>query len=212
MLFGHDAATALCQHSNFRRDAAEIMSRALDLDDFLYNVYSGTAFIPDTARDSGFYMEPRCRSRRSSRTAYAARALDRKERGGVCGRSDSIRNARLTTPMAGTSCRDASTLPEQDADGEHRLPAPRHGCRTLCDDRVQRPHGVEAGLRRRRTGRVDARQRPRAVAETCASLGVDIATARRRPYQLPARVVAAGQGGGTKATTHGVTAAAGNRL
>lgn len=43
MLFGHDAATALCQHSNFRRDAAEIMSRALDLDDFLYNVYSGTA-------------------------------------------------------------------------------------------------------------------------------------------------------------------------
>ena len=51
MLFGHDAATALCPHSNFRRDAAEIMSRALDLDDFLYNVYSGTAFIPDKAPD-----------------------------------------------------------------------------------------------------------------------------------------------------------------
>lgn len=49
MLFGHDAATALCQHSNFRRDAAEIMSRALDLDDFLYNVYSGTDFEIDGA-------------------------------------------------------------------------------------------------------------------------------------------------------------------
>lgn len=55
MLFGHDAATALCQHSNFRRDAAEIMSRALDLDDFLYNVYSGTAFIPDKAPDGEFF-------------------------------------------------------------------------------------------------------------------------------------------------------------
>lgn len=55
MLFGHDAATALCQHSNFRRDAAEIMSRALDLDDFLYNVHSGTAFIPDKAPDGEFF-------------------------------------------------------------------------------------------------------------------------------------------------------------
>lgn len=55
MLFGHDAATALCQHSNFRRDTAEIMSRALDLDDFLYNVYSGTAFIPDKAPDGEFF-------------------------------------------------------------------------------------------------------------------------------------------------------------
>lgn len=55
MLFGHDAATALCQHSNFRRDAAEIMSRALDLDDFLYNVYSGTAFIPDKTPDGEFF-------------------------------------------------------------------------------------------------------------------------------------------------------------
>lgn len=55
MLFGHDAATALCQHSNFRRDAAEIMSLALDLDDFLYNVYSGTAFIPDKAPDGEFF-------------------------------------------------------------------------------------------------------------------------------------------------------------
>ena len=55
MLFGHDAATALCQHSNFRRDAAEIMSRALDLDDFLYNVYIGTAFIPDKAPDGEFF-------------------------------------------------------------------------------------------------------------------------------------------------------------
>lgn len=70
MLFGHDAATALCQHSNFRRDAAEIMSRALDLDDFLYNVYSGTAFIPDkgrTASSSGS-MSPISPSRPSSRT------------------------------------------------------------------------------------------------------------------------------------------------
>lgn len=55
MLFGHDAATALCQHSNFRRDAAEFMSRALNLDDFLYNVYSGTAFIPDKAPDGEFF-------------------------------------------------------------------------------------------------------------------------------------------------------------
>ena len=59
MLFGHDAAEALCHHANFRRDAAEIMGRALYLDDFLYNVYSGTAFIPDTAPDGelfGFHV------------------------------------------------------------------------------------------------------------------------------------------------------------
>lgn len=31
------------------------MSRALDLDDFLYNVYSGTAFIPDKAPDGEFF-------------------------------------------------------------------------------------------------------------------------------------------------------------
>ena len=71
MLFGHDAATALCQHSNFRRDAAEIMSRALDLDDFLYNVYSGTAFIPDKAPDGeffGFHVAHTPPSRPSSRT------------------------------------------------------------------------------------------------------------------------------------------------
>lgn len=49
-LFGHDAAAALRHHANFRKDAAEIMGRALDLDDSLYNIYSGTAFIPDTAR------------------------------------------------------------------------------------------------------------------------------------------------------------------
>lgn len=50
-LFGHDAAAALRHHANFRKDAAEIMGRALDLDDFLYNIYSGTAFIPDTVPD-----------------------------------------------------------------------------------------------------------------------------------------------------------------
>lgn len=55
MLFGHDAAEALCHHANFRKDAAEIMGRALYLDDFLYNVYSGTAFIPDTAPDGEFF-------------------------------------------------------------------------------------------------------------------------------------------------------------
>ncbi len=55
MLFGDDAAAALRHHASFRRDAAEIMSRALDLDDFLYNVYSGTAFIPDKAPDGEFF-------------------------------------------------------------------------------------------------------------------------------------------------------------
>lgn len=54
-LFGHDAAAALRHHANFRKDAAEIMGRALDLDDFLYNIYSGTAFIPDTAPDGEFF-------------------------------------------------------------------------------------------------------------------------------------------------------------
>lgn len=59
MLFGHDAAEALRHHANFRKDAAEIMGRALYLDDFLYNVYSGTAFIPNTAPDGelfGFHV------------------------------------------------------------------------------------------------------------------------------------------------------------
>lgn len=55
MLFGHDAAAALCHHANFREDAVEIMRQALDLDEFLYNVYSGEAFIPDTAPDGEFF-------------------------------------------------------------------------------------------------------------------------------------------------------------
>mgnify|MGYP006969941898 FL=1 len=46
------------------------------------------------------------------------------------------------------------------------------------------------------------------VAETCASLGVDIATAPAPDN--PARVAAAAKAA-TKATTHGVAAAAGNR-
>lgn len=55
MLFGDDAATALRHHASFRKDAAEIMGSALDLGDFLYNVYSGEAFIPDTAPDGEFF-------------------------------------------------------------------------------------------------------------------------------------------------------------
>lgn len=51
MLFGDDAAAALRHHASFRKDAAEIMGSALDLGDFLYNVYSGEAFIPDTVPD-----------------------------------------------------------------------------------------------------------------------------------------------------------------
>lgn len=55
MLFGDDAAAALRHHASFRKDAAEIMGSALDLGDFLYNVYSGEAFIPDTAPDGEFF-------------------------------------------------------------------------------------------------------------------------------------------------------------
>lgn len=55
MLFGDDAAAALRHHASFRKDAAEIMGPALDLGDFLYNVYSGEAFIPDTAPDGKFF-------------------------------------------------------------------------------------------------------------------------------------------------------------
>lgn len=55
MLFGDDAAAALRHHASFRKDAAEIMGAALDFGDFLYNVYSGEAFIPDTAPDGEFF-------------------------------------------------------------------------------------------------------------------------------------------------------------
>lgn len=55
MLFGDDAAAALRHHANFRKDAVEITRQALDLDEFLYNVYSGEAFIPDTAPDGEFF-------------------------------------------------------------------------------------------------------------------------------------------------------------
>lgn len=55
MLFGDDAAAALRHHASFRKDAAEITRQALDLDEFLYNVYSGEAFIPDTAPDGEFF-------------------------------------------------------------------------------------------------------------------------------------------------------------
>lgn len=50
MLFGDDAAAALRHHASFRKAAAEIMGAALDLGDFLYNVYSGEAFIPAMKR------------------------------------------------------------------------------------------------------------------------------------------------------------------
>lgn len=55
MLFGDDAAAVLRHHASFRKDAAKIMGSALDLGDFLYNVYSGEAFIPDTAPDGEFF-------------------------------------------------------------------------------------------------------------------------------------------------------------
>lgn len=55
MLFGDDAAAALRHHASFRKDAVEITRQALDLDEFLYNVYSGEAFIPDTAPDGEFF-------------------------------------------------------------------------------------------------------------------------------------------------------------
>lgn len=50
---------------------------------------------------------------------------------------------------------------------------------------------------------------PESVAKTCALLGVDIAT--DLAPDNPARVAAAAKAA-TKATTHGVAAAAGNRL
>lgn len=57
--FGPDAARALAQHAEFRKEALEILRSALDSDDIVYNVYSGTAFIPDRAPDGelfGFHV------------------------------------------------------------------------------------------------------------------------------------------------------------
>lgn len=57
--FGPDAATTLAQHAEFRKEALEIIRAALELGDIAYNVYSGTAFIPDMAPDGelfGFHV------------------------------------------------------------------------------------------------------------------------------------------------------------
>lgn len=140
MLFGHDAATALCQHSNFRRDAAEIMSRALDLDDFLYNVYSGTAFIPDKAPDGEFF------GFHVAHTPLSAILED-----DIDPLSPDVCDYGLD-PISETT-EDAAVGyfdPAGAVDDENRLGAVRY--------RVQRPHGVRSRMQPR-TGRVDARQR-----------------------------------------------------
>lgn len=194
MLFGHDAATALCQHSNFRRDAAEIMSRALDLDDFLYNVYSGTAFIPDKAPDGeffGFHVA------HIPLSAILEDDIDPLSPDACDYGLDSISE---TTEDAAVGYFD----PAGAVDDEKFLTSADWA---LCDIESSVLTAFGAGCSPELAGWTLGNAE--SVAETCASLGVDIATAPAPDN--PARVAAAAKAA-TKATTHGVAAAAGNRL
>lgn len=194
MLFGHDAATALCQHSNFRRDAAEIMSRALDLDDFLYNVYSGTAFIPDKASDGeffGFHVA------HIPLSAILEDDIDPLSPDACDYGLDSISE---TTEDAAVGYFD----PAGAVDDEKFLTSADWA---LCDIESSVLTAFGAGCSPELAGWTLGNAE--SVAETCASLGVDIATAPAPDN--PARVAAAAKAA-TKATTHGVAAAAGNRL
>lgn len=173
MLFGHDAATALCQHSNFRRDAAEIMSRALDLDDFLYNVYSGTAFIPDKAPDGeffGFHVA------HIPLSAILEDDIDPLSPDACDYGLDSISE---TTEDAAVGYFD----PAGAVDDEKFLTSADWA---LCDIESSVLTAFGAGCSPELAGWTLGNAE--SVAETCASLGVDIATA---PAPTP-RVAAAG--------------------
>lgn len=185
MLFGHDAATALCQHSNFRRDAAEIMSRALDLDDFLYNVYSGTAFIPDKAPDGeffGFHVA------HIPLSAILEDDIDPLSPDACDYGLDSISE---TTEDAAVGYFD----PAGAVDDEKFLTSADWA---LCDIESSVLTAFGAGCSPELAGWTLGNAE--SVAETCASLGVDIATAPAPDN--PARVAAAAKAA-TKATTHG---------
>lgn len=185
MLFGHDAATALCQHSNFRKDAAEIMSRALDLDDFLYNVYSGTAFIPDKASDGeffGFHVA------HIPLSAILEDDIDPLSPDACDYGLDSISE---TTEDAAVGYFD----PAGAVDDEKFLTSADWA---LCDIESSVLTAFGAGCSPELAGWTLGNAE--SVAETCASLGVDIATAPAPDN--PARVAAAAKAA-TKATTHG---------
>ena len=185
MLFGHDAATALCQHSNFRRDAAEIMSRALDLDDFLYNVYSGTAFIPDKAPDGeffGFHVA------HIPLSAILEDDIDPLSPDACDYGLDSISE---TTEDAAVGYFD----PAGAVDDEKFLTSADWA---LCDIESSVLTAFGAGCSPELAGWTLGNAE--SVAETCASLGVDIATAPAPDN--PARVAAAAKAA-TKAPTHG---------
>lgn len=185
MLFGHDAATALCQHSNFRRDAAEIMSRALDLDDFLYNVYSGTAFIPDKAPDGeffGFHVA------HIPLSAILEDDIDPLSPDACDYGLDSISE---TTEDAAVGYFD----PAGAVDDEKFLTSADWA---LCDIESSVLTAFGAGCSPELAGWTLGNAE--SVAETCASLGVYIATAPAPDN--PARVAAAAKAA-TKATTHG---------
>lgn len=185
MLFGHDAATALCQHSNFRRDAAEIMSRALDLDDFLYNVYSGTAFIPDKASDGeffGFHVA------HIPLSAILEDDIDPLSPDACDYGLDSISE---TTEDAAVGYFD----PAGAVDDEKFLTSADWA---LCDIESSVLTAFGAGCSPELAGWTLGNAE--SVAETCASLGVDIATAPAPDN--PARVAVAAKAA-TKATTHG---------
>lgn len=190
MLFGHDAATALCQHSNFRRDAAEIMSRALDLDDFLYNVYSGTAFIPDKAPDGEFF------GFHVAHTPLSAILED-----DIDPLSPDVCDYGLD-PISETT-EDAAVGyfdPAGAVDDEKFLTSADWA---LCDIESSVLTAFGAGCSPELAGWTLGNAE--SVAETCALLGVDIAT--DLAPDNPARVAAAAKAA-TKATTHGVALSA----
>lgn len=189
MLFGHDAATALCQHSNFRRDAAKIMSRALDLDDFLYNAYSGTAFIPDKAPDGeffGFHVAG------IPLSAILEDDIDPLSPD-VCDYGlDSISE---TTEDAAVGYFD----PVAAVDDEKFLTSADWAlCDIECDVLATFGAGCSPALAGWALGD------PESIAETCAMLGVDIATVQAPddPASVAAAAKAAAMGTGTTDEAH----------
>lgn len=170
------------------------MSRALDLDDFLYNVYSGTAFIPDKAPDGEFF------GFHVTHTPLSAILED-----DIDPLSPDVCDYGLD-PISETT-EDAAVGyfdPAGAVDDEKFLTSADWA---LCDIESSVLTAFGTGCSPELAGWTLGNAE--SVAKTCALLGVDIAT--DLAPDNPARVAAAAKAA-TKATTHGVAAAAGNRL
>lgn len=189
MLFGDDAAAALRHHASFRKDAAEIMGAALDLGDFLYNVYSGEAFIPDTAPDGEFFGFHVAHIPLTAIIEEDADPLSPD----VCDYGLDF----IGETNEGVAAGDFDHSGEVD-DGKFLTAADWALCDIECGVLATFGAGCSPALAGWTLGD------PESIAETCAMLGVDIATVQAPddPASVAAAAKAAAKGTGTTDEAH----------